>query len=32
MTRCRELYSVDAMLAGTFDVYRQVLEEAWERG
>lgn len=32
MARCRELYSVDAMLAGTFDVYRQVLEEAWEQG
>ena len=32
MARCRDLYSVDAMLAGTFDVYRQVLEEAWEQG
>ena len=32
MARARELYSVDAMLAGTFEVYREVLEEAWEQG
>ncbi len=32
MARARALYSVDAMLAGTFDVYREVLEEAWAQG
>lgn len=30
--RARRLYSVEAMLEGTFAVYAQVLEEAWERG
>ena len=32
MARARELYSIQAMLDGTFGVYAQVLEEAWERG
>nr|WP_282008087.1 glycosyltransferase family 4 protein [Brevundimonas aveniformis] len=32
MTRARQLYSVEAMLDGTFAVYAQVLEEAWEQG
>lgn len=32
MVRARDLYSVQAMLEGTFGVYAQVLEEAWEQG
>jgi len=30
--RARELYSIRAMVDGTFGVYAQVLEEDWERG
>jgi glycosyltransferase involved in cell wall biosynthesis len=30
--RSRELYSVQAMVDGTFGVYAQVLEEAWAQG
>lgn len=30
--RARELYSVQAMVDGTFGVYAQVLEEAWAQG
>jgi glycosyltransferase involved in cell wall biosynthesis len=30
--RSRELYSVEAMVEGTFGVYAQVLEEAWAQG
>lgn len=32
MARSRALYSVEAMLEGTFGVYAQVLEEVWEQG
>lgn len=30
--RARALYSVDAMIKATFDVYSRVLEEAWAQG